>query len=229
MHILVSTERRTMGRSKSGPNGFTLIELLVVLAILGIATMAIVSFSVDRQGKAVKGLAGDVYGLLREAQAFARVSGQDVYLASEGSGRALIIRYGTYPLDSDGNIDFTTMRIQGSLSMAPQHAAYAKCDASGADYSKVSPKSDILKPIEGNNYVATGALPLLPATPSDGAKRFFFQSNGNLNQAFYCAVVGLRGDSPYGDAPVAVVSGVPGTGVRGYFTVSASAGIWRVM
>jgi len=219
-----------MARPAPKDQGFSLIELLVVLAILSIATLAIMNFSVDRQGKAVKGVAGDLSGLLREAQTFARVSGQDVYLASEGSGRTLIVRFGTYPLDKDGKIDFTAaMRVQGSLTVASQHASYAKVDLNGDDYGKASPKKDILQPIEGQAYVASGALPLFPADPSDSDRRFFFQSNGNLNQAFYSAVVGIHGDTAYSSAPVAVISGVPGTGVRGYYTANASDGIWRVM
>lgn len=211
--------------------GFTLIELLVVLAILGIATVAVVSFRIDRQTRAVKTVLKDLSGFLQDARNQARNGGEPLFLESVGSGPTVALRFGTYPLDKDGAVDFTKpMQVRGNFTLERQHGLYANLDEGTGLYDVADPDPDIIgEKVGGVRYVPEGAKCMLPATPATADTRFSFLPNGDVNQSFFLAVVGLRGGVAYKHAPLGVVAAGPGQGLRAYYRSSATTAPWSLV
>lgn len=220
-----------MSHAHPRSRGFTLIELLVVLAILGIATLAVVSFRVDRQTRAVKTVLKDLSGFLQDARNQARNGGETLFLVSENAGPSAALRFGTYPLDKDGALDFTKpMQVRGSFTLDRQHGIYANLDQNRNLYDVADPHPDIVgEKIDGVWYVPEGAKCMLPAAPGTADTRFSFLPNGDVNRSFYVAIVGLRAGVAYQDAPIGVVAAGPGVGLRAYYRTSSSSAPWSLV
>lgn len=217
-----------MSQTPPRSRGFTLIELLVVLAILGIASFAVMTFTTDRQAGAVKAMAQEVIGSLREAELLAKSSGRNVYFRSSGAGRSFALEYGVFPLDVAGNEDRgQPFEVRGTFRPMPAHAAYARIDIGDADYGTVNPAADILgEAINGVRFVAAGSQPLTPADPT-AADAVCFQPTGAVNRACHVVVVGLRADAPSQTSAMVVISFTPEAGLRAFTVGSGEQEAWR--
>lgn len=69
-------------------SGYSLVELLVVLAIVGILALVGVLTIGDRKGNSVRAVMDQVEGTILLAQKNAMATGQDIYLASNGTWTA---------------------------------------------------------------------------------------------------------------------------------------------
>ncbi len=217
-----------MSQTQPRSRGFTLIELLVVLAILAIASLAVITFSADRQGGAVKGMAQEVLGAFREAETLAKSSGRNVYFRSAGAGRAFSLEYGVFPLDAAGNEDRgQPFEVRGTFRPMPAHVAYARMDIGDADYGAVNPAVDILGgPVNGVRFVPAASQPLVPADPT-AADAVCFQPNGAVNRAFHAAIVGLRANVPARASAMVVISATPEAGLRAFTVGNSDQAAWR--
>ncbi len=65
--------------------GYSLVELLVVLAIMGILALVGIATLGDRKGSSVRSVMDQVEGTIMQAQKNAMATGQDVYLAANGT------------------------------------------------------------------------------------------------------------------------------------------------
>lgn len=217
-----------MSQTHPRSRGFTLIELLVVLAILGIASFAVMTFTSDKQGGAVKATAQDVLGAFRDAETLAKSAGRNVYFRSAGAGRTFALEYGVFPLNATGNEDRTgPFQVRGTFRPMPAHAAYARVDSNDADYGTINPAVDILgSEIDGVRFVPAGSAALVPADPTDADAPCFFPS-GAANRSFHVVVSGLRAEVPYQTAPMVVISVTPESGVRAFSVGNGQQAAWR--
>lgn len=217
-----------MSQTHPRSRGFTLIELLVVLAILGIASFAVMTFTSDKQGGAVKATAQDVIGALRDAETLAKNAGRNVYFRSNGAGRTFVLEYGVFPLNAAGNEDRTQpFEVRGTFRPMPSHAAYARVDNSDVDYGTINPAVDILgAEIDGVRFVPAASAPLVPADPTAAASPCFFPS-GAASRSFHLVISGLRADVTYQTAPMVVISVTPESGVRAFSVGNGQQAAWR--
>ena len=211
-------------------SGYTLIELLVVMAIVGILAFAGVGLFMNRPSSAVRGVTGDVYGILRAAQTLARQSGRRVALQTRGTepGRDLVFEYGFYAQLADGSDDMTkgpgataANPVLGSLALDPTLSRYAQIgDASTDQLGKVlpnpSPASDtVLAAMQGATFWSTSSNNLFQGGAS-AANGVFFQPDGTPSRDFYVPVVGVRSGVVSSDLPVGMVLGSQTNGLLAF-------------
>lgn len=217
-------------------SGYTLIEVLVVLAIAGILAYAGAGLFISRPSSAVRGVTGDVYGVLRAAQMLARQSGRRVALLTSGTepGKNLVLQYGFYAQAADGTDDMTkgpgataANPVLGSLAIDPTLSRYAQIgDAATDQFSAIHPNpvpaSDpVLVKLQDATFWGSSDSNLFQGGVPDPG-RVFFQSDGTPNRDFFVPVVGVRSGTVSSDLPVGLVLGSQANGLLAFLKTKSN-------
>lgn len=228
--------------------GYTLLELLVVLSIVGILVGVGMSFTLSRPSTAVRGVTGQVYGLLQSAQTLARTSGRNVALQVRGtdsgsSTGTLTLQYGFFAQTSTGADDFTkgpgatsANPVVGSLRVDLSLSRYAVIgDGTTNQFSTASPSptpgSDtVLSTFETSSWWGSASNNLFTGSASfPSSIPVWFTSTGQPNVDFYVPVVGVRSGVVGTNLPVGLILATRNNGLLAFLkpTSNDSSKPWQ--
>jgi len=218
--------------STKGSSGFTLIELLVVLAIVGILSVAFVSYKPDRNGPAVRGALNGIFGALVDARTMARGSGQTVTLTPSGTGTKAVLGYqaalsgsGSAMVSSSVTVTWAAAQGQYVHATDPSVARFCMVDMDGSSAVASAAIADLKTDLQSTKVNNTAIFKSAAWTQSlfDTSKTFLFYSNGTTNSEGYVAIIGSIDGTPLTNGPVGIVLVNSSGNIYRYYRSSSSS------
>lgn len=198
-------------------SGYTLIELLVVLAIVGILTVAYVSYRSDKNGPAVRGAINSIYGALVDARTMARGSGVAVTLTPSGTGSQAVLTYQTALANGP----------QGQYMHAtdPSVARFCIVDMDGSSTAGSAAIASLKGDLQSTAVNSTAIFGATAWTQSlfDSSKTFMFNSNGTANADAFVAIVGSTSGAAQNNGPVGIILVNASGNIYRYFRANTSS------
>lgn len=195
--------------SPKGSSGYTFIELLVVLAIVGILSIAYVSYRPDNSGTAVRGAINGIFGTLVDARTMARGSGKPVALTPSGTGPKAVLAYQAALSGggSFGGVTWSAASGQYVHATDSSIARYCIVDLDGSTAAGSAALLSLKTDLQGTKVNNTAIFGSSAWTQSlfDSSKTFFFNSNGTASTDAFVAIVGSADGNPLADGPVGII------------------------
>ena len=195
--------------SSKGSPGYSFIELLVVLAIVGILSIAYVSYRTDNNSPAVRGAINAIFGTLVDARTMARGSGKTVTLTPSGTGPKAVLGYQAALSGSGSEAGVTWAAASGQYVHATDSSISRFCivDMDGSTAAGSAALTSLKADLQGIKVNNTSIFGSTAWTQSlfDSSKPFFFNSNGTASTDAFVAIVGSAEGNPLADGPVGVI------------------------
>lgn len=215
-----------------GSSGYTFIELLLVMVIIGILSVAYMSYRSDKNGPAVRGALNGIYGALVDARTMARGSGQTVTLTPSGTGPKAVLGYqaalsgsGSTLVSSSLTVTWGAASGQYDHATDPSVARFSMVDMDGSSTVASAAIADLKSELEGTKANSTDLFKASAWTQSlfDSSKTFLMYSNGTTNTEGYIAVVGSVEGQPLSNGPVGIILVNSSGNIYRYYRSSSTA------
>lgn len=194
-----------------------MIELLIVLGIVGILSMAYVSYRSDNFGPAVRGALNNIFGAIVDARDLARGTGVAVTLTPSGTSDKAVLTYqGTGANAPNGRYLHAT---------DPTVARFCIVDMDGSSTAGSAAIASLKASLESTTVNTTNIFGATAWTQSlfDSSKTFRFNNNGAASTAAYVVVVSATGGTALADGPAGVILINASGNIYRYYRANASS------